>query len=94
VIDAAAKRARPILMTTVAMFAGMMPIALGLGADAETRAPMAVTVIGGLISSTLLSLLYVPAVYLLVDDLESWIGRHLRRLLQLGDGNTSTAEIR
>jgi hydrophobic/amphiphilic exporter-1 (mainly G- bacteria), HAE1 family len=80
-IDAAGKRARPILMTTVAMIAGMLPIALGLGADAETRAPMAIAVIGGLISSTLLSLLYVPAIYTLVDDLEGRIGRTLGHLL-------------
>jgi hydrophobe/amphiphile efflux-1 (HAE1) family protein len=90
-LDAAAKRARPILMTTVAMVVGMLPIALGLGADAETRAPMAIAVIGGLISSTLLSLLYVPVIYLLVDDLEQWIGRHLGRFLTVGDGKTSMA---
>ena len=87
-IDGATKRARPILMTTVAMVAGMLPIALGLGADAETRAPMAIVVIGGLISSTLLSLLYVPAVYLLVDDLERWMGRQLSHLLEIQAGNT------
>lgn len=69
-IDAARKRARPIVMTTVAMGAGMMPIALGLGADAEFRAPMAIAVIGGLLSSTLLSLVYVPAVFTIMDDLD------------------------
>jgi len=80
-LDAARKRARPILMTTVAMVAGMLPIALGLGADAETRAPMAIAVIGGLISSTLLCLLYVPAVYTIVDDLDSVAARLLGRLV-------------
>jgi multidrug efflux pump subunit AcrB len=55
-------------MTSVAMSAGMLPIALGIGADAEFRAPMAVAVIGGLISSTALSLLYVPLVYTLMED--------------------------
>lgn len=72
-MDAARKRARPIVMTTVAMAAGMLPIALGIGADAETRAPMAIAVIGGLVSSTILSLVYVPAVFSVMDDLERWI---------------------
>lgn len=72
-LDAARKRARPIVMTTIAMSAGMLPIALGIGADAERRAPMAVAVIGGLISSTLLSLVYVPAFFTVMDDLERWI---------------------
>lgn len=69
-LEAARKRARPIVMTTVAMGAGMMPIALGIGADAEFRAPMAIAVIGGLLSSTALSLVYVPAVFTVMDDLE------------------------
>jgi HAE1 family hydrophobic/amphiphilic exporter-1 len=77
-LDAARKRARPIVMTTVAMGAGMLPTALGIGADAETRAPMAVAVIGGLISSTILSLVYVPAFFTVMDDLERWIRRHFR----------------
>jgi len=71
-MDAAHKRARPIVMTTVAMGAGMLPVATGLGADAEFRAPMAVAVIGGLITSTLLSLLYVPVVFTMVDDIRGW----------------------
>jgi multidrug efflux pump subunit AcrB len=93
-IDAAAKRARPILMTTIAMVAGMLPIVLGLGADAETRAPMAIAVIGGLVSSTLLSLLYVPAIYLLIDDLEQWMGRHLGRFLNVGDVKAPPQRLR
>ena len=68
-IDACHKRARPIVMTTVAMIAGMLPIALGLGADASFRQPMAIAVIGGLISSTALSLLVVPVVFTYVDAL-------------------------
>jgi len=67
-IDACRKRARPIVMTTVAMGAGMMPIAIGLGTDPSFRAPMAIVVIGGLITSTFLSLLVVPVVYTYVDD--------------------------
>ncbi|MCT9000157.1 efflux RND transporter permease subunit [Chelativorans intermedius] len=80
-IDAARKRARPIIMTSVAMGAGMLPIALGIGAGAEFRAPMAIVVIGGLVSSTALSLLYVPVVYTFMDELERRLGRVLRRLV-------------
>jgi multidrug efflux pump subunit AcrB len=67
-LDACRKRARPIVMTTVAMGAGMMPIAIGLGTDPSFRAPMAIVVIGGLITSTFLSLLVVPVVFTYVDD--------------------------
>jgi hydrophobic/amphiphilic exporter-1 (mainly G- bacteria), HAE1 family len=72
-VDACSKRARPILMTTVAMGAGMLPIALKIGADADFRAPMAIAVIGGLITSTILSLFYVPIVFTYVDDAKRWI---------------------
>lgn len=72
-LDACHKRAQPILMTTIAMIAGMIPIALGLHGDASFRAPMAVAVIGGLITSTLLSLIVVPVIYTYVDDFEEWI---------------------
>ena len=68
-MDACQKRARPIIMTTIAMGAGMLPIAAGWGtSDGSFRSPMAVSVIGGLITSTFLSLLVIPAVYLYVDD--------------------------
>jgi Cu/Ag efflux pump CusA len=63
------KRARPIVMTTAAMVAGMLPIALGLGADARFRRPMALAVIGGLITSTALSLLVVPVVFVYIHRL-------------------------
>ncbi len=66
-IDACHKRARPIVMTTVAMIAGMLPIALGLGADASFRQPMATAVIGGLLTSTALSLLVVPVVFTYIN---------------------------
>jgi len=69
VLAACRQRARPILMTSLAMIAGMLPIALGLGADASFRQPMAIAVIGGLLSSTLLSLLVVPAVFVTMDGL-------------------------
>jgi HAE1 family hydrophobic/amphiphilic exporter-1 len=81
-VDAARKRARPIVMTTVAMGAGMLPLALGIGADAEFRSSMAIAVIGGLLSSTALSLIYVPAVFTVMDDLDRWMRRSFGSLLQ------------
>ena len=78
-IDACHKRARPIVMTTVAMIAGMFPIALGLGADASFRQPMAIAVIGGLVTSTALSLLVVPVVFSYVSGLERRIVKRFRR---------------
>jgi multidrug efflux pump subunit AcrB len=78
-LDACRKRARPIIMTTVAMGAGMMPIAIGLGTDPSFRAPMAIVVIGGLITSTFLSLLAIPVVFTYVDDAHQWFGRLMRR---------------
>ena len=75
-IDACRKRARPIIMTTLAMGAGMLPIAVGWGAaDASFRSPMAVAVIGGLMTSTVLSLLVIPSVFTLVDDFGLWVRR-------------------
>jgi multidrug efflux pump subunit AcrB len=79
-VDACHKRSRPIVMTTIAMGAGMMPLALGMGADPSFRSPMAVTVIGGLITSTLLSLLVVPAVFTYIDDLEKLLKRGMAKL--------------
>lgn len=79
-LDACHKRARPIVMTSVAMGAGMMPIALGLGTDPSFRAPMAIVVIGGLITSTFLSLLVIPVLFTYVDDLRIWIARQVERL--------------
>jgi multidrug efflux pump subunit AcrB len=67
-LEAGPVRLRPILMTTTAMILGMLPIALGLGAGAELRAPMAIAIIGGLLTSTLLSVLVVPVLYTVVDD--------------------------
>ena len=80
-LDACRKRARPIVMTSVAMTAGMLPLALGLGAsDTSFRAPMAISVIGGLVTSTLLSLLIVPVVFTYVDDFARWIGRKTQKI--------------
>ena len=75
VITAGRTRLRPILMTTLAMIFGMLPLALGIGAGAEERAPMARAVVGGLVTSTFLTLLVVPVVYTLLDDLAAWVRR-------------------
>ncbi|MEP6966707.1 MAG: efflux RND transporter permease subunit [Pseudomonadota bacterium] len=80
-IEACRERARPIVMTSLAMMAGMAPTALTLGKGSEFRQPMAVAVIGGLITSTILSLVLVPVVYEFVDDFERWLGPRLARLV-------------
>ncbi len=74
-ITAGRTRLRPIMMTTLAMIFGMAPLALALGQGAEMRAPMARAVIGGLITSTILTLLVVPVVYTLLDDVAEWLHR-------------------
>ena len=79
IIDACGKRVRPIVMTTIAMGAGMLPIALGWGADPSFRAPMAIVVIGGLITSTVLSLLVIPVVFTYVDDAVQWLAARVRK---------------
>ena len=77
-VDACRKRARPVIMTTLAMTAGMLPIALGFSSDSSFRAPMAIAVIGGLATSTLLSLVVIPAAYTVFDDLGMWLLRRRR----------------
>jgi multidrug efflux pump subunit AcrB len=81
IIDAGMKRARPIVMTTIAMAAGMMPSALAFGAGGEFRSPMALAVIGGLVFSTVLSLIFVPAMFMLMDDVGRLSWRFGRGLL-------------
>jgi HAE1 family hydrophobic/amphiphilic exporter-1 len=76
-IEAGSKRAQPIIMTTIAMIAGMLPIAARFGEDTDFRAPMAVTVIGGLTTSTLLSLIFIPVAYTFVDDIQLWLVKRL-----------------
>jgi multidrug efflux pump subunit AcrB len=94
-LEAGHKRARPIVMTTVAMVAGMLPVAVGWGGDSDFRSPMAIAVIGGLITSTLLTLVIVPAVFTLFDDVERWLAPKAGKLLAepvgtpLGRTNTS-----
>ena len=88
VMDAGHKRAQPIVMTTVAMVAGMVPTALSLSGDAAFRAPMGTMVIGGLILSTLLTLLIVPAGFSLADGIEKRIGPWLgRKILTYKEGD-------
>ena len=77
ILDAGHKRAQPIVMTSVAMVAGMLPIAFAFSGDGSWRQPMAVAVIGGITLSTILTLIIVPAGFTLADDLEKWIGRRL-----------------
>jgi HAE1 family hydrophobic/amphiphilic exporter-1 len=74
-LQAGPTRLRPILMTTAALILAMLPLAAKLGDGGEWRAPLAVTVIGGLLTSTILTLVVVPAVYTLVDDLQRIVGR-------------------
>ena len=81
IIDAGRKRARPIIMTTLAMAAGMLPSALGVGEGGEFRAPMAIGVIGGLLLSTVLSLIFVPSFYLLMDGASRRTSSFFRRFL-------------
>src|SRR5262249_37198726 len=81
ILEAGHKRARPIVMTTVAMVAGMMPVALGVGGDEAFRGPMSIAVIGGLITSTGLTLVMVPATFTLIDDIERWIAPKFGRVL-------------
>ncbi|WP_213981510.1 efflux RND transporter permease subunit [Sphingomonas sp. dw_22] len=81
IIDAGHKRAQPIVMTTIAMVAGMVPTALSLNGDSSWRAPMGVVVIGGLMLSTVLTLVIVPALFSLAVGLEQWLGPRLGRHL-------------
>jgi HAE1 family hydrophobic/amphiphilic exporter-1 len=74
-IEAGTIRLRPILMTTIAMIFGMVPLALGLGEGGRQRAPMAHAVIGGLISSTILTLVVVPVVLVYIDRIGNWSKR-------------------
>ena len=85
IVDAGRKRARPIIMTTIAMVGGMVPAALNSGSGGEFRVPMAVAVIGGLLSSTLLSLLFVPAVFAVMDDVSRFLWWIFGRFVGPGD---------
>jgi HAE1 family hydrophobic/amphiphilic exporter-1 len=79
IMQACPIRLRPILMTSMATIAGAIPPALALGAGAETQRPMAITLIGGMAVSTLLTLFVVPAAYSILDDVVTWNAERLRR---------------
>ncbi|MCL1463390.1 efflux RND transporter permease subunit [Argonema galeatum] len=72
-LESGVARLRPILMTTIAMIAGMMPIALGIGAGSQVRAPMAISVIGGLMTSTLLTLVVIPVIFTYMETFQTWL---------------------
>jgi len=94
IVDAGHKRAQPIVMTTIAMVAGMVPTAVSLSGDSSWRAPMGVVVIGGLILSTVLTLVIVPALFSLAVGLEQWLGPKLsRRLLTYRAGDDGSRVI-
>jgi multidrug efflux pump subunit AcrB len=80
-IEAGRKRAQPVIMTTAAMTAGMVPSALGIGEGGEFRSPMAIALIGGLLASTFLSLVFVPAAFTIMDDLGRMLSRKLSRFI-------------
>ncbi len=92
IVDAGHKRAQPIVMTTVAMIAGMIPTAFSISGDAAWRSPMGTVVIGGLLLSTVLTLLIVPAAFSLADGLEKRLGPNLRRALLTYDPEHGEAE--
>jgi multidrug efflux pump subunit AcrB len=94
IIDAGMKRARPIVMTTIAMAAGMMPSALAFGAGGEFRSPMALAVIGGLVFSTILSLVFVPAMFMMMDDIGTLIWRFGKNFIASNDHGGERASDR
>ena len=85
ITEAGHKRAQPIVMTTVAMVAGMIPVSLSLSGDGSFRQPMGITVMGGLILSTVLTLLMVPAFFSIALDIEAWVGRRFTKLIDNGE---------
>ncbi len=93
IYEAGHKRAQPIVMTTVAMVAGMVPIAFSLHGDGSWRAPMGIAVIGGLIFSTLLTLLLVPAFFSMAIDAEKWVAGKFRRLIGEPDRPAQPAPV-
>ena len=92
IAEAGHKRAQPIVMTTIAMVAGMLPIAISLTGDSSWRAPMGVTVIGGLIFSTALTLLLVPSYFSIAVDLEKWVAKMFLRVVDNGEEHVPMAE--
>ena len=93
IMEACRERARPIIMTSLAMIAGMIPTAFALGKGSEFRQPMAIAVIGGLITSTLLALVMVPVIYEIVDDIEHWLVPKLARFATPRDAPPPVATL-
>ena len=91
-LESGHKRARPIVMTTVAMVAGMLPVALNISGSSSFRVPMGIAVIGGLITSTALTLVVVPAVFTVIDDLERRAGPWFRRALTREEAGAAAAK--
>ena len=91
IAEAGHKRAQPIVMTTVAMVAGMVPVSLSLSGDGSWRAPMGITVMGGLIFSTILTLLLVPAFFSIAIDMENWVARRFGKLIDNGEDHVPMA---
>ena len=91
IYEAGHKRAQPIVMTTVAMVAGMLPVSLSLTGDSSWRGPMGITVIGGLIFSTALTLLLVPAFFSLAMDAEKWVAKKFGKLIDNGEAHVESA---
>ena len=81
ILAAGTTRLRPILMTTSAMVMGMVPLALGLGEGGEQSAPMAHAIIGGVITSTLLTLVVVPVIFTYLDDFKNFMMRQMRKIV-------------
>ena len=90
ILDAGRKRAQPIVMTSVAMVAGMLPIALSLGGDSSARAPMAICIIGGITLSTILTLIIVPAAFTIADDIEKWLAPRFGKWFTNGADRSGT----
>jgi multidrug efflux pump subunit AcrB len=93
IVDAGQKRARPIVMTTTAMIAGMMPSALAFGAGGEFRSPMAIAVIGGLLFSTVLSLVFVPAAFCFIDEISKFAWRFSNRWIGYKDAGELPTQV-
>jgi HAE1 family hydrophobic/amphiphilic exporter-1 len=89
-MEACRERARPIIMTSLAMIAGMIPTAFALGKGSEFRQPMAIAVIGGLITSTILALVMVPVIYEIIEDIEHWLTPKLARFVTPRDAPPPT----
>src|SRR5207237_6466426 len=91
-IEAGRTRLRPILMTTLALIAGMIPVALGYGEGADFRAPLGRAVIGGVIASTVLTLLVIPTVYEIFDELREWLIARARRFVAVPSSHATQPE--